>query len=258
LEISRQIEVNEPAFRYGQGFFTTTRVLNYVPLWLPEHIQRLNRSLLDFKMPCLNQVLILPFTYRWTVEQQLNNGFLRILVWEEAEQSRFYLEGGQLNESAPGLKLMTSQIKRHSSEPLLKYKSFNYWNNQLAYQEALQKGYDEAVLLNEKGEITECSRNNLFWIKNEVLFTPHHDCGLLAGIARSKIIAIAQEQGIALQQKSFRMEDLQNAETVFLSNSVHGIRAAAAVDSQHYHASQLFDLLKERYEQQAQRSGRDE
>lgn len=254
MEISRQVKASQPAFRYGQGFFTTTRVKNFKPLWLPEHMQRLDCSLRDFHMAAFNEAALLQAASRFPAENRLEDGFLRILVWEEAGQPQFHLEGGPLAETSAGLKLMTSRIIRHSSEPLLKYKSFNYWNNQLAYQEALENDCDEAIFLNEKGEITECSRNNLFWIKDETLFTPQLDCGLLAGIARSKTIAIARKQGIVIKQGRFRLEDLQVAETVFLTNSVHGIRAAAAVNFQSYHANQLFGRLLEGYTQQAHKS----
>ncbi len=251
LESSQQIQVKEAAFRYGQGFFTTTRVKQFTPLWLPEHIKRLNNSLRNFEMPGLNEALLLQLGRSWPRENQLPEGFLRILAWEEEGRAHFYLEGGLLDNSSRELKITISESKRHSSEPLLRYKSFNYWSNNLAYREALQNGYDEAILLNEKGEITECSRNNLFWIKNGVLFTPQLSCGLLPGIARNIIIAIAGEQSIALKQGKYQLEDLQDAETVFLSNSVRGIREVLAVNSHHYLPGDIIRLLQELYEQRA-------
>lgn len=254
MEINRQIKATQPAFRYGQGFFTTTRVINYMPIWLPEHMERLMGSLRDFHMAGLNETAVMQEASRWPADHQLENGFLRILVWEEENRACFHLEGGLLTDTAREIKLMTSRIIRHSSEPLLKFKSFNYWTNQLAYQEALQNGCDEAIFLNEKGEITECSRNNLFWIKDDILFTPQLDCGLLAGIARSKTIAIAQDQGVVVKQGRFRLEDLAEAEAVILTNSVRGIRAAAVVNCQSYHHNQLFERLLDSYSQQVHKS----
>lgn len=249
LESSQQIQVKETAFRYGEGFFTTTRVKQFTPLWLSEHIQRLNNSLRDFKMSGLDEDRLFELVCRWPIENQLPDGFLRILVWEEAGRSQFYLEAGPLDSSPRRLKLTISEIKRHSSQPLLRHKSFNYWSNNLAYRQALQNGYDEAILLNEKGEITECSRNNLFWIKEGIIFTPRISCGLLPGIARNKIITIAGEQGIELKQGGFMQEDLQDAEAVFLSNSVQGIREVLAVNSCNYQPGEIFQLLQELYEQ---------
>lgn len=249
MKISQQIQVKEAAFRYGEGFFTTTRVKRFTPLWLPEHIKRLNNSLSDFKMPGLDEDLLFQLASNWPIENQLAEGFLRILVWAEGNRAHFYLEGGSLDSPPRNLKLAVSEIKRHSSEPLLKYKSFNYWNNNLAYRQALQNGYDEAILLNEKGEITECSRNNLFWIKDGVIFTPQISCGLLPGIARNIIMTIANEQGIEIKQGQLLLEDLQAAQTVFLSNSVHGIREVMAVNAHSYQPGEIIQLLQKHYEQ---------
>lgn len=249
MEASQQIQAAEPAFRYGQGFFTTTRVKGFIPIWLPAHVHRLNRSLHDFMMPGLNEDRLLGMAGNWPVENQLPEGFLRILVWEEKGAAHFHLTGGMLDNVPRKMKLMVSRIRRHSSDPLLGYKSFNYWNNQLAYQEALLNGCDEAILLNEKGEITESSRNNIFWIKEGVLFTPQLACGLLPGIARSHLMTIAREQGMELQEGGFSQEDLEAAETVFLSNSVHGIREVVRIGSYLYKANKEFHLLQQRFEQ---------
>jgi len=251
MEISRQIQVQEAAFRYGEGFFTTMRIKQSRPLWLAAHIQRLNHSLQVFKMPGLNEEVLLELGCRWPIENHLSEGFLRIIAWQEGGQAHVNLEGGPLEVSPQELKLTVSEIRRHSSEPLLHHKSLNYWNNNLVYRDALQNGFDEAIVLNEKDEITEGSRNNVFWVKGGILFTPQINCGLLPGIARKIVIELAARQSLEVQQGCFQMRDLLAAEEVFLSNSVRGIREVVTINAQPYQPGRITRCLQELYAQSA-------
>ncbi len=244
IEFGHQIHVQEKAFRFGQGFFTTTRIKQFTPLWLPEHIERLNRSLRDFNMSVFDQDSLKKICCRWPLDTQLAEGFLRILVWEEEGAAHFNLEGGPLEIMSGDMKIIFSQYQRHSSEPLLGYKSFNYWSNELAYSEAINNGFDEAIFLNEFNEITEGSRHNIFWVRDGVLFTPQPDCGLLPGIAREQIIAMAGEQGIKVVQGRFQQADLQTAEEVFISNSVRGIRKVRQLGGCFYRSGEMTAFLQ--------------
>lgn len=216
--------VSSPAFRYGQGFFSTTRIIHYIPLWLEDHIERLSHSLADFSLGEVDKKELFSAAARWPREHHIENGFMRISCWKQDDDIRILMEGGDLALVANDrIGLMMASHRHHSSDPLLGYKSFNYWSNQIAYHHAARKGYYDAVLLNEKGEITETSRCNIFWFSSGTLYTPESGCGLLPGICRDKVISLAEELGIEVIQGRFSLHHLEQAEGLFLTNSVRGV-----------------------------------
>lgn len=216
--------INSPAFRYGEGFFTTTRVKNYVPLWLDDHIKRLMDSLADFNMEIPDAKEMKSAADRWPRKNNLKDGFMRIMCWVQESEVKVFLTGGKINNTPDKLHgLKTAFYHRHRSNPLLGYKTFNYWPNNLAYNDAVKQGYYEAVFLNEKGEICETSRCNIFWTRGETLYTPETGCGLLKGIARDKVLYLADKLEIKVLQGKFQIKELEQADEVFLTNSVRGI-----------------------------------
>ena len=215
--------LQSPAFRYGQGFFTSTRVMQSQALWLEQHVEILNRLLLEFSMHALDQQELLMASRQWILDNDLDDGFLRIQVWEEQRQTQVLFTGGPLAAYRGSAKIKHAPFSRHSSEPLLHYKSFNYWSNQLVFQDAQENGCYDGLMLNERGEICESSRCNVFWFKAGELYTPEENCGLLAGIGRKKIIELADANGFIIHCGAYHLEQCLDADEIFLTNSVRGI-----------------------------------
>ena len=212
------------AFRYGEGFFTTTAVKRFIPLWLEDHIKRLHNSLLDFGMGEICTDELSRAAYKWVREHPLEQGWLRIMAWNEAGEVKLYINGGSLNDiKDQQFGLQEARYFRHSSQPLLAYKSFNYWMNNIAYQEALKQGYNEVVFLNERGEICEGSRSNIYWVQDGLIFTPDQSCGLLPGICREKVLEAAHKLGLEVRLGEFQLTEFKKAQEVFITNSVRGI-----------------------------------
>lgn len=93
---------------------------------------------------------------------------------------------------------------------------------------------DDCLLLNENGNIIEAISSNLFLFSNNILYTPPLKDGCLPGIMRSVIVSIAQKEKIEVQQISISYADLEQAEEVFLSNAVSGIRWVLGFKSKRY------------------------
>ncbi len=95
-----------------------------------------------------------------------------------------------------GLEIVTaSTIRNHPAALSPRIKSLNYLNNILAKIEGLQAGCIEALMLNHKGEVAECTGDNIFLVRNGVLLTPPLDAGILEGITRDAVIELAREAG---------------------------------------------------------------
>ena len=101
-----------------------------------------------------------------------------------------------------GLEIVTvSTLRNHPAALNPRIKSLNYLNNILAKIEGLQAGCIEALMLNHKGEVSECTADNIFLVRNGVLLTPPNDAGILEGITRAAVIDLAREAGHVLDRR---------------------------------------------------------
>jgi len=127
--------------------------------------------------------------------------------------------------SAPAMPVTTpataivATTRRNEGSPASRLKTLAYLDNVLARAEGRAAGADEAVMLNNRGEIACAGAANLFWVEGGRLFTPRLDCGVLAGITRARLMARE-----AVEEVAAAPEVLDRAEAVFLTNSLIGVR----------------------------------
>ena len=95
----------------------------------------------------------------------------------------------------------------------------NYLNNILAKIEGKHAGAEEVLMLNAEGYVVECSGDNIFWIKNEVLVTPPVHMGILEGVTRNSVIDLAREAGMQVEERVFTRHDLYIADECFLTGT---------------------------------------
>jgi branched-chain amino acid aminotransferase len=105
-----------------------------------------------------------------------------------------------------------------------------YINSSLAKVEAVQSGYDEAILLNTQGFVAECTGENLFIVKNGVLITPPLSSGALAGITRDSIMTIARDLGYEVREEQLLRHDLYLADEAFLTGTAAEVVPIRSVD----------------------------
>ena len=113
-----------------------------------------------------------------------------------------------------------ASIRRNEHSPLSRIKSLAYLENILALGEAAAAGYDEAILLNTAGRIAAGSRSNLFLVLDGVVTTPPPSEGLLPGIARHTVLALAAKRGIPVQEMPVAPAEMARASEAFLTNSL--------------------------------------
>src|SRR5205814_4021514 len=114
-----------------------------------------------------------------------------------------------------GLELITvSTLRNHPAALSPRIKSLNYLNNILAKIEGLQAGCVEALMLNHKGEVAECTGDNVFLVRSGQLYTPPLDAGILEGITRDAIIEIAREAGLVVNEVALTRHDVFIADEV--------------------------------------------
>ncbi|MBD7915211.1 aminotransferase class IV family protein, partial [Clostridium sp. Sa3CUN1] len=123
-------------------------------------------------------------------------------------------------------------------------KSINYLENILEREEAIKNGYDEVIFLNESGYLSEGSMSNIFIIKNNKIFTPDINQGLLPGIIRNFIV-----ERYNVIEKRITLEELFNADEIFITNSILGIMKISKIENKILVENKLTNIIKEEYNQ---------
>ncbi len=131
-----------------------------------------------------------------------------------------------------GITCEVSSWKRISSTILSPHvkASANYLNSVLAKKEALNAGYDEAIILTEEGHVSEGTGENLFIVESGTLITPPLYDGVLAGVTRDSVMTLAREMGIRVEERSILRDELYTAEEVFLTGTAAEITPVVGID----------------------------
>lgn len=128
-----------------------------------------------------------------------------------------------------GLKCdFANDVYVHSNS--LGFKTLSSLNYVRAAIEKQERKLDDLILLNEKGKIAEATASNVWWFKNDTVYTPSSVCGGVEGVFKSYLIQLLKEEEITCREGQFSRKDLLDADEVFLTNAVHGIRPIGTVD----------------------------
>lgn len=130
-----------------------------------------------------------------------------------------------------GLEIVSvSTIRNHPAALSPRIKSLNYLNNILAKLEGLQAGCVEALMLNQKGEVAECTGDNIFLVKQGRLLTPSVDAGILEGITRAAVMELAVGDDIQVVETALTKHDVYVADECFLTGSAAEVVPVVKVD----------------------------
>ena len=130
-----------------------------------------------------------------------------------------------------GLRIVTAATQRvHSAALSPRIKSLNYLNNIMAKLEGLQAGCVEALMLNHKGEVAECTGDNLFVVRGGRLLTPPPDAGILEGITRGAVMELAHAAGIACHEATLTRYDLYTSDECFLTGTAAEVIPVVEID----------------------------
>ena len=242
------VSVFDHGFLYGDGVFEGIRSYNGLVFKLKEHIDRLYESAhtLVLGFP-LSKAAMQEAVVRTLQVNRLANAYIRVVV------SRGTGDLGLDPRKCPkptviiitdtirlyprslytqGLKIVTVATCRNVPEALNpQIKSLNYLNNILAKIEAVNAGFEEALLLNAQGYVSECTGENIFVVKGNALLTPPPYVGILKGITRGAVMALGRGLGMEVREEVLTRHDVYNADEVFLTGTAAEIVPIVEVDS---------------------------
>jgi branched-chain amino acid aminotransferase group I len=231
-----QVSVLTPGFLYGWGLFETMRAYNNRIVYFDKHLERLKKSarLLNIRCP-YSLAQFKEIIHEVVKINGLRDAYVRLTLWksERGADTLIIAKKYQPYSSQKykkGFRACISSFRQNEDSFLAQLKTTNYLLYRLAYAKAREKGFDEAIILNHKGYISEASRSNLFLIKDKELFTPSLECSCLNGITRGGIFDLAKKYNIKAYEGDFSIPDLYACDEAFLTNSLMGIMPLVSVE----------------------------
>ena len=243
-----KISVYDHGLLYGDGVFEGMRIYGGKVFRIQDHLERLWHSAKAIWLEIPLSMQDLAEAVAKTVQANgLVEGYVRLLVTRGAGTlgldpnytsdpqviiiaDRISLYPQEYYEK--GLEIITvSTIRNHPAALSPRIKSLNYLNNILAKIEGLQAGCVEALMLNHRGEVAECTGDNIFLVTRGQLLTPPIDAGILEGITRAVVLELAIEAGIPVREIPLTKHDVYIADECFLTGSAAEVVPVVKVDS---------------------------
>ena len=230
---------------YGKGIFTTVAIYDGNPFLWEKHWRRLTNNtakigidLFDYSegsaRNALNEII---------EKNDVGNGRARLTFFDESASSIWPFETARktsllittadLRPVPENFRLTTSTYRVNSQSPLAGVKSCNYLENLLAHDEANQRGFDEAIRLNENGRVASGCMANIFWLKNGRIYTPKLATGCLAGTTREFVI-----ENLMCEEVDADLEVINDADAVFLTSAGIGIIVVAERNGKRFGTSE--------------------
>ena len=246
-EADAKISVFDHGLLYGDGVFEGIRVYSGKVFEFQAHLDRLYRSARALRLPIDQDKETMMANVETTAQaNNIKDGYIRLIatrgvgdlgldptICKKAQiiiiAATIQLYPKEFYEK--GLKVISSSVVRNHPLSLSpQIKSLNYLNNIMAKLEAVDRGMPEAIMYNHMGYIAEATGDNVFIIREGVIYTPPSEAGALEGITRSVVIRLAREHGYEVIERNLVRFDLYAAEEIFLTGTAAEVIGIVEVD----------------------------
>ena len=227
----------DDGYSHGRGAFETIKIIGQNPEFLDEHISRLNSSLRFFS---IDKTIHADEINTYIRDNNIEDCALNIFVSEKNTILKSRQDPYTKSDKSKLFKGTISSVRRNSTSKLLAHKSFNYMENIMEKSLAKDRGFDEVLFVNEKGNLAEGAVSNIFFSKAGKLYTPTKEAGLLNGVIRQFII-----NNFDVIETRIGLEDLKYFESSFITNSLMGLRELEEIDGVKFTNSKEVEAIKE-------------
>jgi 4-amino-4-deoxychorismate lyase len=242
-EEEAQVSIFDHGFMYGIGVFETFRVYEGHPFLFHDHLKRLRKSLksLDIIYEKKDEEILVAVQKLLTANE-LTNAYVRLNIsagdsmlglQTEPYQSPteiIYMKPMPALVSGTSKKLTSLKTRRNTPEGDYRLKSHHFMNNYLGKKEAGASSEVEGLFLSQDSYVAEGVVSNVFWVKEQTVYTPSVNTGILDGITRNFIIALLKKHNLNIQVGKFTYAELIDCDEAFVTNSIQEVVPISAID----------------------------
>jgi branched-chain amino acid aminotransferase len=224
----------------GWGVFSTIRVENGVLFAWERHWARMQRDAARMRVPFPEDSKWLEERlYRLIEANQAAKSTLRVVIvrnrggmWEGPGEGAFDTIAftAPMNDWGDAVKLGIVPQARHAASEFAGTKYLSWSENLTRYERAHEQGFDEVVLLNERGEVAECTSANIFVVQGSEVWTPPISSGCLPGVTRGLLLEEVRAPGVSVGEKVLLPGDLASADEVFITSTTRDLMPVASVE----------------------------
>ena len=228
------------AAMYGRGVFTTIAVYDGEPFLIDKHWRRLGDNA---KKLGIDVEVSFEQIESWLRQLLEANGDsdcrARVTLFDSASTSLWtgmsvtgtdvLIITGETRNVPTEFRLDISKFPINSRSPFAGVKSCNYLEHLIAYEDAKRRDFDEAIRLNERGEVTSAAMSNILWLRNGELFTPRLETGCLAGTTREFIL-----ENLNVREVCVGLDELKSADAIFVCSAGIGVRQAGSLNDKQF------------------------
>jgi len=243
----------------GWGVFSTLRVTRGIPFAFERHWERMKRDAATLGVPFPDDREAVRASILELIEaNHAAEATLRLVVvrnrggiWEGPSERAFEfiaLTTGVKNWGR-GVKLAVHEQARHAASRFRGVKMTSWAMNLTMLEEAQRRGYDEVLLLNERGEIAECTSANVFIATGGEVLTPPLDSGCLPGVTREILLGSVRVPDIPVRERVLTLEDVAHADGVFITSTTRNLLPVDSIEGRPVnHAESIRDQLELEFE----------
>jgi branched-chain amino acid aminotransferase len=234
------VSPGQVGFVNGWGIFSTLRVQDGVMFAWERHWARMERDAARMRVPFPSDAKGLEKQlYRLIDANRAANSTLRVVMirnrggmWEGPTERAVEIIAftAPLNDWGESVKLGLVPQARHAASEFAGTKYTSWSENLTRYERVHEQGFDEALLLNERDELAECTSANVFIAKGEDVFTPPLRCGCLPGVTRALLLEEIRVPGITVSERVLYANDLESADEVFITSTTRDLMPVASID----------------------------
>lgn len=230
-EEDAKIGISDLSYQFGYGLFETIKCEAGMPVFFEEHYRRLSHSAREIGMPF---PVDMPEIRKWVIDvlkaNKLTSARTKIIISKRAEEKFNVLILTMPLENLPSsYKLLGKKLERDPISISFRHKTTSRADSYLAYKDAMEKGFNDVIYLNEKNELVECSRANIFLIMQDKIITPRLESGILSGVTRSKLLDISKDASLQVEEKNVHSLYLNKAKSVFVTNAIIGLMQVSKI-----------------------------
>ncbi|UII19246.1 aminotransferase class IV [Fulvivirga ligni] len=260
------LNLNDRALQFGDGLFETILFSDHKPRLLNYHLERLSAgaSAMNLSLPESilslrdNQVPLIDLINRNDLAEQTAR--VKLIIWRQHEGQIGYSSNNteanslitakalsHVSVGFPEISLGLSEKVTNYAWHMSQYKKLNSLPYIIGSQEKNEKDVDELIITDTNGNISECISSNIFWIKENIVYTPSLNTGCVAGVRRAHLMNELRHHDMEVKEVEIPLEDIKLADLVFLTNSL-GIKLATSLESTQLNMKKdHIELLKKVY-----------